>query len=53
MWVYEVAILISDCPSTVQGMLLCGNYESMQSMKVRQPTADLSCLSVCMATIVL
>jgi hypothetical protein len=32
MWVYEVAILISDCPSDVQTMLVRGNFESMLSM---------------------
>lgn len=32
MWVYEVAILISDCPSDVQTMLIRGNFESMLSM---------------------
>ena len=34
MWVYEIAILISDCPNSVADMLLCGNYEAMESMNV-------------------
>ena len=34
MWLYEVAILISDCPQNTMDMITGGNAESMVSMQV-------------------
>ena len=34
VWLYEIAILISDSPDCAQKLLLTGNFESMLSMGV-------------------
>jgi len=34
VWLYEIAILISDCPTELQTMLESGNYMAMISLKV-------------------
>ena len=34
VWLYEVAILISDCPSSAHSLICHGNFEFMYAMKV-------------------
>ena len=34
LWLYEIAILISDCPQTLINLLQYGNFYSMASMQV-------------------
>lgn len=34
VWLYEIAILISDCPHSVQTLILHGNFDFMFAMKV-------------------